>query len=170
MDAGLLIVRLIIGGALAAHGAQKLFGWFRGPGPQGTAAMMESLGWRPGSVFAILAGGGEFGGGVLTALGFLNPIGPALIIIVMLNAIGSVHIRNGFFAADNGIELPLMNIAGALAIAFAGVGAYSLDAAFGTTGFATPTMAWLIVVLATIVALISIAIRRREPIRHATQH
>lgn len=58
------------------------------------------MGWRPGKVFAALAGLGEFGGGALTALGFLNPIGPALIIIVMLNAIGSVHIRNGFFAAN----------------------------------------------------------------------
>lgn len=171
MDFGILIVRLIVGLALAAHGAQKLFGWFGGPGMKGTAGFMESLGWRPGNVFALLAGLGEFGGGLLTVLGFLNPIGPALIIIVMLNAMFSVHIRNGFFAAANGVELPLMNIAGASAIAFAGPGAISLDALFGTTGFSTPSITWLIVVLAVIVALLNLSIRRRDPVtRQAMQH
>lgn len=170
MDAGLLIVRLIIGLAIAAHGAQKLFGWFGGPGIARTAGFMESLGWRPGKPYAVLAGIGEFGGGILTAIGFLNPIGPALILIVMLNAIGSVHIRNGFFASANGIELPLMNIAGAMAIAFAGVGAYSIDTALGTTGFSVPSVTWLIVLLAVIVGAFSLSMRRREAARHAMQH
>ena len=170
MDAGLLIVRLIIGLALAAHGAQKLFGWFGGYGIKGTAGFMESLGWRPGTPFAVMSGIAEFGGGILTALGFLNPIGPALIVIVMLNAIGSVHIRNGFFASANGIELPLMNIAGALAIAFAGVGSYSVDAVLGTTGFSTPAIAWLIMVLAVIISGFNLSLRRREAAHHVLQH
>ena len=87
MTTALLIARLLLGGALFAHGAQKLFGWFGGYGVKGTGGFMESLGFRPGPMFAIAAGLGETGGGLLTALGLGGPIGPALIIMVMIVAI-----------------------------------------------------------------------------------
>ncbi|HEY8370791.1 MAG TPA: DoxX family membrane protein, partial [Thermodesulfobacteriota bacterium] len=63
MDAALLIARLILGLGLAAHGAQKLFGWFGGYGIKGTGGFMETLGFRPGALFAVAAGLGEVGGG-----------------------------------------------------------------------------------------------------------
>src|SRR3981189_1818294 len=98
MDAGLLIARLILGLAISAHGAQKLFGWFGGYGLNGTGGFFESIGFRPGRLFALAAGLAEFGGGVLTALGFLGPAGPALIILVMMVALLTVHLPHGFFA------------------------------------------------------------------------
>jgi uncharacterized membrane protein YphA (DoxX/SURF4 family) len=70
------IVRLAQGSLMAGHGAQKLFGSFGGPGLEGTSGFMEMLGMRPGRPWAYLAGLSEFGGGVLTALGLLNPLGP----------------------------------------------------------------------------------------------
>src|SRR5439155_16281523 len=75
-DIGLLILRLTMGGLLAGHGSQKLFGWFSGPGLKGTAGWLESLGLKPGTPWATVAAASEFGGGTLTALGLLHPLGP----------------------------------------------------------------------------------------------
>src|SRR2546428_533738 len=83
---------------LAAHGAQKLFGWFGGYGLAGTGGFFAGLGFRPGVLFALAAGLGELGGGLLTAAGLFGPVGPALIILVMLVAILAVHWPHGFFA------------------------------------------------------------------------
>ncbi|HJR53007.1 MAG TPA: DoxX family membrane protein, partial [Gemmatimonadota bacterium] len=94
MSAALLILRLVLGLGLAAHGAQKLFGWFGGHGLAGTGGFFEGLGFRPGKAFAVLAGLGEFGGGILLALGLGGPLGPAVVVLVMLVAIGSVHLEN----------------------------------------------------------------------------
>src|SRR6266571_3774482 len=107
MDAAVLIARLIIGLGLAAHGTQKLLGWFSGY-LKGTAGFFESIGFRPGILFALAAGLGEVGGGLLTAAGLLGPIGPSLIITVMVVAIVAVHLPNGFFAQTNGYELALL--------------------------------------------------------------
>jgi len=160
MDAALLIARLILGLALAAHGAQKLFGWFGGGGLKGTSGFFEGMGWRPGALFAFAAGAGEFGGGLLTAAGLLSPIGPALIMIVMLNAVFAVHWKNGFFAMANGVELPLMNIAGALAIAFGGPGAYSLDALVNFDALSQPATQWIVIAAAVVVAVLNLFARR----------
>src|SRR5205809_2412489 len=103
MDFGLLVARLVFGALIAAHGSQKLFGWFGGYGIAGTGGFFESLGFRPGRAFATLAGAGELLGGVLTAAGFLGPVGPALMLSVMIVAAGSVHWHHGLFAANNGI-------------------------------------------------------------------
>jgi putative oxidoreductase len=86
LDLALLLLRLALGSLLAGHGAQKLFGWFDGYGVAGTAGYMESLGLRPGRRWAIAAGLSEFGGGLLTLLGFLNPLGPLGVIGAMLMA------------------------------------------------------------------------------------
>ena len=111
MSIALLIARLILGLGLAAHGAQKLFGWFGGHGPKGTGDFFEGVGWRPGVLFAVAAGLGEVGGGLLLALGFLGGIGPGVMILVMLTAIVTVHLGKGFFIL-NGWELPGLYIAG----------------------------------------------------------
>src|SRR5919201_1225803 len=75
-DVGLLLLRLTVGGLLAGHGGQKLFGWFSGPGLEGVGGMMEKLGLQPGQRWATIAGCGELGGGLCTALGFMHPVGP----------------------------------------------------------------------------------------------
>jgi putative oxidoreductase len=138
LSLGLFIARMVFGLLMAAHGAQKLFGWFGGYGLDGTGGFMESLGFRPGRRFAALAGAGEFTGGLLTALGLLGPVGPALMVAVMVVAIGSVHWKNGVFAAKNGVELPLLFAIAAVALALAGPGLYALDSAFGLAGTWTP--------------------------------
>src|SRR5258706_10280421 len=104
----LLLARLLLGLGMAAHGAQKLSGWFGGYGLAGTGAFLEKLGFRPGRAFALAASLGEVGGGVLTALGLMGPAGPALMILVMIVAMVVVHLPGGFFAASNGIEIPLL--------------------------------------------------------------
>src|SRR5436190_44732 len=131
VNIGLLLVRLALGTLMAAHGAQKLFGWFGGYGIAGTGGFFESLGFHPGRLFAAAAGASEFAGGLLLALGLLGPAGPALVIGVMTVAALSVHWPNGLFATSNGIELPLLYAAGAAAVALTGPGQYSLDALLG---------------------------------------
>src|SRR5688500_3615100 len=138
MDLVLLIARLFFGLGMAAHGAQKLFGWFSGYGLTGTGEFMVQLGFRPGRLFATLAGAGEVTSGVLLAAGLLGPLGPALMILVMLVAAFTVHIRNGFFATKNGVEMPLLYAMGAFVLAFAGPGAYSLDSMLGLLWLSVP--------------------------------
>lgn len=130
-DFALLTLRIVTGGLLAGHGAQKLFGSFRGPGMEETSGMMESLGMKPGRPWAALAGLSEFGGGSLTALGFLNPLGSLGIIGAMTIATGKVHGVSPIWAAEGGPELPVTNSAIAAAIAMSGPGKYSLDRALG---------------------------------------
>jgi putative oxidoreductase len=169
MDAGLLISRLVLGLALGAHGAQKLFGWFGGYGPKGTGGFFESLGFRPGIFFAVIAGIGEITGGMLTAAGFLGPVGPALIILVMLVALITVHWQQGFFADSKGIELPMLYMNGALALAVAGPGVYSLDGLFGLSTQPRPVVAWTLIGIAIVIALANVAARRPRPSRVQTQ-
>lgn len=166
---GLLLARLFLGLGLAAHGAQKLFGWFGGYGIKGTGGFFEgTLGLKPGPLFAVMSGLGEFVGGLLVAIGWLGPIGPALVISVMLIAIVTVHMKNGFFMSSNGIELPLMNIAGALALAFGGFGAFSIDANAPIEALASPSAEWLVIIVAMIGALLSI-VGRKAPAPAAKQ-
>ncbi len=168
MDTALAIARLIIGLGIFAHGAQKLFGWYGGYGIKGTGGFMETLGFRPGTVFATLSGLGEAGGGILTLLGLLNPIGPALIVMVMITAIGSVHITKGFFTSNGGWELNAMYIAGAVLIALVGPGAYSVDSAAGITFLAGSQIAWIALGTAVVIALLNLTMRRAAPAEQKT--
>jgi putative oxidoreductase len=160
LGVGLAAARLVFGLGLAAHGAQKLFGWFGGYGLEGTGSFFESLGFRPGPLFAGLAGLGELGGGLLTAAGLLGPVGPALIILVMTVAMLAVHRPNGFFASNNGVEMPLLFAAGALALVMTGPGPVSLDALLGLQGLWTPAAAWISVAVAVASALGNLGLRR----------
>ena len=130
-DGGLLLLRLTVGGLLAGHGAQKLFGSFEGPGLHGTRGMVESMGYRPGHVWAAAAAAGEFGGGVLTGLGLLSPLGPLSAMSVMATATAKVHWGKPVWVTAGGAELPLTNMAAAGAIALAGPGRWSLDRMLG---------------------------------------
>jgi putative oxidoreductase len=120
-DLGLLAARAVVGGYVAAHGAQKLFGVLGGGGIEGTAKMFDSIGLRPGKEMAVLAGAAEFGGGVLTATGVASPLGPVAISGAMSVAT-AVHRKAGPFAREGGYELPLTNLAVATALALAGPG------------------------------------------------
>ncbi len=126
-----LILRLVLGGFIAGHGAQKLFGSFGGPGIQGTSGFMEMLGLRPGRPWAVLAGLSEFGGGLLPLLGFLNPLGPIGVIGSMAMATTKAHWGKPIWVTEGGPELPVTNIAVATALIVNGPGRYSLDRAFG---------------------------------------
>jgi putative oxidoreductase len=130
MGIGLLILRLVVGLSLAAHGAQKLFGWFGGYGLAGTGQFLEQLGFRSGRVAAGLAGIAEVGGGLFLAAGFLTPAAAAAVAVMLVAAV-SVHIKNGFFAQGGGYEYTLVLSGAALALAFTGPGALSLDEALG---------------------------------------
>jgi putative oxidoreductase len=163
ISAGLLALRLVIGLGMAAHGSQKLFGWFGGHGLAGTGGFFEMLGFRPGRLFALAAGATEFGSGLLIALGFLGPIGPALMLSVMIVAALTVHWKNGYFAQSNGIELTLMFAAGAVALAFTGFGEFSLDAVTGLTSVFSPTEVIGALVLGVIGAIGNLAARRTQP-------
>jgi putative oxidoreductase len=168
MSVGLLVLRVVLGLYMAAHGSQKLFGWFKGYGLAGTAGFFEQLGFRPGHVFATMASGAEVVSGLLVAFGLFGPIGPALMISVMIVAIGSVHRPHGFFAADNGVELPLLYAAGAFALALTGFGAFALDGPLGLAGLWTPGIAAAALVIGIVSGGLNLAIRRPAARSEAT--
>jgi putative oxidoreductase len=118
---GLLITRVIFGSYLAVHGAQKLFGSFGGHGLDATGAGFESLGMKPGKVMAAIAGASELGGGVLTAAGIADPLGPLAIAGTMVVA-STVHRKQGPLSTNGGFELPLTNFAVATALLASGPG------------------------------------------------
>ena len=128
---GLALLRIALGLIFVAHGAQKLFGVFGGGGPAGTAGFFGSIGIPAAGIMAWVVGFAEFFGGLSVLFGFLTPVGGALIACVMAVAILSVHLKNGFFASNGGIEFPLILLAAALALVAAGPGRYSVDGARG---------------------------------------
>ncbi|MFD6417721.1 DoxX family protein [Streptomyces sp. NPDC060194] len=125
-DAGLLALRVGTGAVLAAHGTQKLLGWFGGGGLEGTAAAMESMGFKPGKQSALAAGLGEAGGGALLALGLATPAAGAAAVGAMAGAV-AVHAPAGFFAQGGGYEYPAFLGFTAAAIGVIGPGRLSLD-------------------------------------------
>jgi len=130
-DLALLAARLVVGGGMASHGAQKAFGWFGGAGPEKAAGMMESLGFKPGATYAAAASYSEIAAGALIVLGAGGPLGPALLVGTQLVAQMTVHAKNGFFASKNGVELGTLYSAAALGLAGSGYGALSVDRALG---------------------------------------
>ena len=159
---GLLAVRLGLGLAIAAHGAQKLFGWFGGHGLAGTGGFFEAIGFRPGKPFAAIAGFGEGAGGLLIALGLFGPVGPALVLATMIVAAVAVHLKNGFWAANNGVELAYVYAFGALAIAFAGFGSLSLDTLLRITP-TSPSAVYGVLAVGAIAGLLPLPLRRPAP-------
>lgn len=139
MDAGLLLLRAVVGLLLVGHGVRKLFGWFGGGGLTGTAWHFRSVGYWPPRLMAGFAGGAELAGGAALAAGFMTPLAAAAIVGTMLNAAVAVHWRNGLWTIDNGYEYPLVLAAAAAALGFTGAGAVSLDAQLGLAAGGTET-------------------------------
>lgn len=130
MAYGLLFLRVVIGLTLFAHGSQKLFGWWEGPGLAGTKGWLGSMGFRMPGVMALLVAAAE-GSGALFALGFLTPLASLGMTSAMMVAIGSVHWRNGFWSGKGGFEFNLALIAVAASVAAIGPGRFSIDRALG---------------------------------------
>lgn len=167
LGTGLLLARLTLGLLMVGHGSQKLFGWFGGYGIAGTAGYFESLGFRPARLFVITAALSEVASGLLVALGLLGPVGPALLLSVMIVAAVSVHLKNGLFAAKNGIEVPLLYATGAVALAFVGFGPFSLDAALGIDHAWTPALKAAILAIGLAGGIANLLARRTSAV-HAT--
>ena len=160
VDAGLLVLRVALGLYMAAHGAQKLFGWFGGYGLNATGEFMVQLGFKPGRAFAAMASATEVASGLLVALGFLGPVGPALMVSVMIVAAVTVHVKNGAFAQNNGIELPLLYAVAGLALGLTGPGRYSLDTVLGLSPLFAPSVAYAALAVGIVGGLGSLAARR----------
>jgi putative oxidoreductase len=160
LSLGLLLVRLVIGLIMAAHGASKLLGWFGGYGLRGTGEFFVQLGFQPGPAFAAAASLSEIIGGLLVALGFLGPIGPALMVSVMIVATVTVHLGQGLFA-PKGIEVPLLYGIAALGLALTGFGQYSLDNWLGIAGRLPMVDTWIVLAAAVVGAFANLALRKR---------
>src|SRR4029453_17519996 len=145
MNAGRLIARLTIGGLFVGHGTQKLFGWFDGPGPEGTAKMMDKLQLRPVRSQAVAAGKGGDRGGALLALGALTPVAGAVLSGTMFTAIRKVHFPKGIWNTGGGYEYNAGLIAASAALVECGAGSPSIDRALGIeargSGWALATVA-----------------------------
>ena len=126
-DYAALALRVPLGIIFMAHGAQKLFGWFGGYGLEGTGQWMASIGLEPGYLMALLAGSGEFFGGLLILLGFLTRPSALVLAFTMVIAIVTVHLPNGLFMSNNGYEFGLALLAGSVALTISGAGKLSAD-------------------------------------------
>jgi putative oxidoreductase len=150
---GLLLLRLVIGLTVAAHGAQKLFGWWGGPGMTTWTQAVTRLRIRPAKPWAWIAALSEFVGGLLVALGFLTPLGCVAIAGSMLVAVATVHLSKGFWVTKGGYEFNLSILAAVAALALTGPGAYSLDEAL-RIHFREPAT----VIAATIALIIGVSV------------
>jgi putative oxidoreductase len=166
MESGLLLIRVVLGGIMAAHGAQKLFGWFGGHGLAGTGGWLASMGFKPARLYASVNGLAELGGGILLALGFLTPLGAAAVAGVMFVAIATVHWSNGFFNSSGGYEFNLLIVATAIGLAVTGPGDISIDHLSGWTLAGLP---WGLGAVGVAAAAAASVLAMREPQREHAQ-
>ena len=158
---GLLILRLVVGLILAAHGAQKLFGWFGGPGMDGWTQAVTRLRIRPAQPWAWVAALAEFGGGLMLALGLLSPLGNLAIAGSMIVAMVTVHLSKGFFVTKGGYEFNLALFAAAAALALTGPGVISLDQALRIH---LPEPVTLVVGTVALIAGVAVTLLTRRPL------
>jgi len=166
MDTALLILRVVVGLYVAGHGAQKLFGWFKGPGLSGTEGFLGGmLGFRPAGLWARAVGLAEFGGGLLLTLGFLSPLGSIGVAASMVTATLVVHWAKGPWGTEGGYEQTLTNLAVAVALSLAGPGRFSIDS---WLGLSVPVrISGLVAILALVGVLIAIGTRKAQVVRPA---
>lgn len=132
-----LALRLVVGGVMFAHGAQKLFGWFGGGGFTATAEGFAKMGMQPGALWGGLAAAGEFGGGLLLIIGLFTRFAALNTAIIMAVAIIKVH-SSAFFLSDGGMEFALTLFAASLVLLETGGGALSCDSKINGTSVIKP--------------------------------
>src|SRR5436190_13221197 len=159
----LFLLRLVMGGLLVGHGAQKLFGAFGGKGVEGTGQSFKKIGLEPGRRWAEVAGVTEIAGGGMTALGLLSPIGPIITTAPMIVAWRKQHGDKPIWINQGGAELPLTNLTIATALMLAGPGAISID---HVLGIRTP---WWLSLLAIIATATGIAIALGDDIHETAE-
>jgi putative oxidoreductase len=157
---GLLILRLVAGLTMAAHGAQKLLGWFGGGGIAGTRGFVTRLQFRPTELWTWAVILGEFGGGLLMALGLLSPVGSFGVMGAMAIAIWVVHRPKGFFNGKGGIEFPLQLAAVALVLSLTGPGPYSLDSLLGIS--LPEPVTWIVLAIGLVIGVAAALVSRRQ--------
>jgi putative oxidoreductase len=163
VSAGLLALRMVLGLYMMAHGVQKLLGWFGGYGLNGTSVFFEQLGFRPARAFVVIAAVTEVTSGALVAAGLFGPVGPALMLSVLIVAAVSVHWANGWFVTSNGIEHPVIFAVGALALGLSGPGVFSLDAILGFEFLWSASLAGVAIGVAVVGSVANLATRRPSP-------
>jgi len=152
MDIGLLVIRAVLGLLMAAHGGQKLFGWFGGKGLGPTSAWFTAIGFVPGRQMAVVAGGTELVAGLLLAVGLLTPLAAAGIVGTLTVAMYT-HRANGLWNANGGYELALSYTAGAAGVGLAGAGRFSLDHALSVPQTDDAATATVLIVLSVLLSL-----------------
>lgn len=162
MDVALLVIRVVVGTLLVAHGLHKLAGWFGGYGLRGTASYLEGLGFRPGRLWAVVAGAAEAGAGLLFGLGLLTPLAAGALAATMVVAIRTDHAGKGPWYFNGGWEYNVVLGSVALSFAFGGPGQASIDAALGWHLFGTVWGLATIGVTA-VSAMLTLAVRRTQP-------
>lgn len=160
-DVGILILRLALGLTFAAHGAQKLLGWWGGPGFAGWTGGIARMGLRPAPLWAAISAGVEFFGGLLLALGLLTPIASAFLVAQSTYIVVRAHLPRGFWNSGGGIEFPLQLLAGSLLVVATGPGALAIDPALGVDLGVWWRAGSLVV--AVVGALVAMAIARPRP-------
>ncbi len=125
---GLLVLRLVLGGTMGAHGLQHLFGLFGGQGISGFAHHLETMGFhKQTTLLSWITGISELAGGALVIIGFFTPLGAAALLSVAANAVYA-KFRGGFFEGQGqGFEFELLLAATALSLLFTGAGPISLE-------------------------------------------
>ncbi len=155
---GLLVLRVVAGLTFAAHGAQKTFGWWEGPGMSGWRTGIERMGIRPAPFWAVVSAGVELFGGLLLALGLLTPLAAAALVGQSIVILLHVHLAKGFWNRVGGIEFPLALGVIPLALIGTGPGSISLDAALGLVF--SPQVRLILLAIGVIGGLVAVAIPR----------
>lgn len=157
-DLGLLLVRLIGGGIFFAHGAQKAFGWWKGPGIAGWRNAIRAMGFRPVAFWGLVSLAAELVGGLALMTGFLTPLAAAALVGQAVVMVFRAHWSKGFWNRDGGFEFPLALSMAPLMVVLAGPGAISLDALIGLDLATAPRI--VLAVIGGLVGLATLAYRR----------
>ena len=154
-DIAMLVLRVGIGTIFVAHGLQKLFGWWGGPGWEGWKGFVAYLGLKPSLFWASISLVAELGGGLALIAGLLVPLAAAGLVAQTIVLFVKVHWPNGFWAANGGIEFPLAFLVGAFAVQVVGPREWSLDSLLPVDTLYEPAVRWVILALAVAGALVA---------------